>query len=515
MAITLDTIVEASGGNLSQGADTSVCINAVGINAQELPDGGLFAAVPGTRAHGATYARESAAAAILTDAEGERILMDRHEKRPLIVVDDVRSVLGEVAAAVHGHPSRDLTLFGVTGTSGKTTTSYLLEAGLLAAGHSVGVIGTNGTRINGEPLRTELTTPEAPVLQELLARMRDEGVTHVVMEVSSHAIALGRIVGTEFDVAGFTNLSQDHLDFHGSMENYFATKARFFRPGSSIRAKHSVICVDDEFGQKLSRLAGPAAVTVSTGSHPASVTVTDTETGKAGTQRFTMRIDGLDIGCDVPLPGRFNVANSALALSMAVAVGEDAKTIAEGLSHVNVPGRMQNIDCGQDFLAVVDYAHKPAAVSAVLTTLRNQVEGRVGVVIGAGGDRDTTKRPLMGAVAAQLADLVVVTDDNPRSEDPETIREAILQGAREAAREGKNTGKKKRLADIREIGSRADAIRTAVDWARAGDAIIIAGKGHETGQLIGDVRHHFDDAEILTEAIEARVRAEAETEEPA
>ncbi|MBI9000864.1 UDP-N-acetylmuramoyl-L-alanyl-D-glutamate--2,6-diaminopimelate ligase [Corynebacterium sp. CCM 9185] len=515
MAITLDTIAELSGGRLSQGADASVRVSAVGINAQELPERGLFAAVPGTRTHGATYARESSAAAILTDAEGERILTDRCELRPFIVVEDVRAILGTVASAVHGHPSHDMTLFGVTGTSGKTTTSYLLEAGLLAAGHSVGVIGTNGTRINGEPVPTQLTTPEAPVLQEVLARMRANGVTHVVMEVSSHAIALGRIVGTEFDVAGFTNLSQDHLDFHDTMEEYFATKARFFRPGSPIRAGRSVICVDDEFGQKLSRLAGPAAVTVSTGSRPASVTVGETEIGAAGLQRFDVRIDGRDITCEVPLPGRFNVANAALALTMAATAGEDPKIVAGGLRDVVVPGRMQNIDRGQDFLAVVDYAHKPAAVSAVLKTLRSQAEGRIGIVLGAGGDRDTAKRPLMGAAAARAADLVVVTDDNPRSEDPGAIRAAMLQGARDAVRERKSAGKKKRVADIREIGSREDAIRAAVEWARAGDAIIIAGKGHETGQLVGDVRHPFDDAECLTRAIDDRLRVEAETEEQA
>ena len=512
MAITLDTIAELSGGSLSQGSGTSVRVSAIGINAQELPEGGLFAAVPGTRTHGAKYARDSSAAAILTDAEGEKILADRHEKRPVIVVDDVRAILGKVAAVVNGHPSRDMTLLGVTGTSGKTTTSYLLEAALLAAGHSVGVIGTNGTRINGEPVPTELTTPEAPVLQEVLARMSVRGVTHVVMEVSSHAIALGRIVGTEFDVAGFTNLSQDHLDFHGTMEEYFATKARFFRPGSPIRAKHSVICVDDDFGQKLSRLAGPAATTVSTGTRPASVTVGEPEIGAAGSQRFDVHIDGRDVACEIPLPGRFNVANAALALTMAVAAGEDPKTVAGGLAHVVVPGRMQNIDRGQDFLAVVDYAHKPAAVSAVLKTLRSQADGRVGIVIGAGGDRDSAKRPLMGSAAAKAADLVIITDDNPRSEDPGEIRAAVLQGAREAVRERKSAGKKKRVADIREIGSREEAIRAAVDWARPGDAVIIAGKGHETGQLVGDVRHPFDDAECLTRAINDRLSVEKETE---
>ena len=513
MAITLDTIAELSGGNLSQGADTSVRIGTIGINAQDLPEGGLFAAVPGTRTHGAKFARDSSASAILTDAEGEKILNDRYEKRPVIVVDDVRAVLGTVASAVHGHPSRDMTVFGVTGTSGKTTTSYLLEAALLAAGHSVGVIGTNGTRINGETVPTQLTTPEATVLQEVLARMRKQGVTHVVMEVSSHAIALGRIVGTEFDVAGFTNLSQDHLDFHDTMEEYFATKARFFRPGSPIRAKRSVICVDDDFGQKLSRLAGPAAITVSTGPRPASVTVGAPEIGATGTQRFDVAINGLDVTCEIPLPGGFNVANAALALTMAVTAGEDPKTIAGGLREVVVPGRMQNIDRGQDFLAVVDYAHKPAAVSAVLKTLRSQAEGRVGVVIGAGGDRDSAKRPLMGSAAARAADLVIITDDNPRSEDPGEIRAAVLRGAREAVRERKSVGKKKRVADIREIGSREEAIRAAVDWARTGDAIIIAGKGHETGQLVGDVRLPFDDAECLTRAIDDRMGAKTETEE--
>ena len=264
MAVTVLDVAQLIGARMQGGTaeQAQVPITEVGLNSAELPAGALFAAVPGTRVHGARFAADTAAAAILTDEAGWGLLSAAGETRPVLVVDDVRSVLGVAAAAVYGDPSSQLTVIGITGTSGKTTTSYMLEAGLLAAGYRVGLIGTTGTQINGRPVPTSLTTPEAPTLQALFVQMLAEGVTHVVMEVSSHALMLGRVLGVKFDVAGFTNLSQDHLDFHATMAEYFDAKALFFRPGSPTRAAQAVVCVDDEWGEKMASVFGSGVRTL-------------------------------------------------------------------------------------------------------------------------------------------------------------------------------------------------------------------------------------------------------------
>lgn len=485
MAPTLNSLAEIAGARVVNAPEAPLEISFVGLDSKNVEPGGLFAALPGTRVHGATFAANSDAGAILTDEEGERLL--ENESRPILVVEDVREVLGHVAAEVYGHPSRSLTLLGVTGTSGKTTVTYMLEKGLTAAGHTVGLIGTTGTKIAGRDVATQLTTPEAPTLQALFKRMLAEGVTHVVMEVSSHALMLGRVTGADFDVAGFTNLSQDHLDFHPTMEDYFAAKAAFFDPASELAAKRSVICVDDEWGQRMARIARDP-VTVSTSSS-ADVTAELLLIDASGSQHIALNGRTFTL----PMPGAFNVANAALAAGIAQVSGVDLDAFLAGLETASVPGRMERIDEGQDFVAVVDYAHKPAAIGAVLATLRGQVEGRVGVAVGAGGDRDTSKRPLMGAEAA-AADFVVVTDDNPRTEDPAAIRAAVLEGARSAA-----TG-----AEIVEVGPRGEAIDALVAWAQPGDAIIVVGKGHEVGQLVGTENLHFDDREEMRRALRER-----------
>lgn len=495
MGTSLATLVDLAGGRLDgDEAAGEILISDISLDSTAVPEGGLFAALPGTRTHGARFAPDTPAAAVLTDVTGQRILEEEGDERPVIVVEDVRAILGVVAAEVYGHPSRHLTLIGITGTSGKTTTSHLLEAGLRHAGCSVGLIGTTGTKINGHPVNTPLTTPEAPMLQGLFKHMMDEGVTHVVMEVSSHALALGRVDGSDFDVAGFTNLSQDHLDFHPTMENYFEAKARFFHPSSPVHAQQSVICVDDEWGERMAGIAAEPITVSRRADAEATVTVSDIEVDSAGAQTFLLHTEGEeDIRVALPLPGAFNISNAALALTLARAAGVDEKAVAEGIAHVAVPGRMERIDEGQDFIAVVDYAHKPAAVAAVLDTLRGQTRGRLGIVLGAGGDRDSAKRPLMGEAAAQRAELLIITDDNPRTEDPATIRKAVEAGARDAGTE----------AEIRVIGDRREAILELIRWAQPGDAVVVAGKGHETGQLVGDVAHHFDDREEVRAALAA------------
>ena len=497
-AVALDAVAEIASARVYNVPAEGLTVTGISLDSNAVEAGSVFAALPGTRVHGATYAAASKAAAILTDVAGWEILEKAGETRPVLVVDDVRSILGPVSAEIYGRPSEKLTVIGVTGTSGKTTTTYMLESGLAAAGCAVGLIGTTGTRIKGEDVPTALTTPEAPKLQELFALMVDRGVTHVVMEVSSHALVLGRVTGTRFAVAGFTNLSQDHLDFHPTMEEYFDAKAMLFEPGSPVATEKSVICVDDEWGRTMAERAQAGGehtvITVGTrGQEDVDCSAMLNSTTDSGAQDITLRLRGESIDARLPLPGAFNVANAALATAIAVEAGIDAATFLEGLGQAAVPGRMERIDAGQDFVAVVDYAHKPAAIAAALDSLRGQVAGRVGIVVGAGGDRDQSKRSVMGAESARRADLVIITDDNPRTEDPAAIRAAVRAGAEEAATTG--------TVEIRESDSRADAIKQVVAWAQPGDAVIVVGKGHEVGQIVGDVTHHFDDREEMRAAL--------------
>ncbi|MCZ9293238.1 UDP-N-acetylmuramoyl-L-alanyl-D-glutamate--2,6-diaminopimelate ligase [Corynebacterium meitnerae] len=479
--MTINAIAEIAGGRVENAENAAaVDINAISLDSRAVTSGAMFAALPGTRTHGAAFAYDSAASAVLTDEDGWAHLKRAGEARPVVVVKHVRDILGDVASAIYGHPSSKLTVLGVTGTSGKTTTTYMLEAGLRAAGKKVGLIGTTGTRIMGEDVPTSLTTPEAPKLQELFAEMVARGVTHVVMEVSSHALVLGRVGGTQFTAAGFTNLSQDHLDFHPTMEEYFGAKALLF--DDSLKA--SVICVDDEWGEKMAARAHNVIRVGTKSQDNVDCSARLLSTTDSGAQDVELVLNGTAHQFRLPLPGAFNVANAALATALANSVGVDVERFLSGIEDAAVPGRMERINSGQEFIAVVDYAHKPAAIAAALTTLREQVNGRIGVVVGAGGDRDQSKRAPMGEEAAKRADLVIITDDNPRSEDPATIREAVRAGAEKV--EG---------PEVREIGSRSEAIKELVAWAQPGDAVIVVGKGHEVGQIIGDVVHHFDDRE--------------------
>jgi len=479
---------------------SAATVTGVTLRAQDARAGDLFAALPGSSAHGAQFASEAIAAgatAVLTDAAGAQLLAEQSpdfSDIAVLVHPVPRAVLGALAAKVYGEPSRQLQVVGVTGTSGKTTTTYLVEAGLRAAGKRVGLIGTVGVRIDGEDVPSALTTPEAPALQELLAEMVQRGVDTVVMEVSSHALALNRVDGTRFAVGAFTNLSRDHLDFHPSMEDYFATKARLFQRDSPQRAQRSVICVDDDAGRamaELARAAGPGTVTVSSGDGAvADWTCSDVEVGPDGGQRFAANGPAGSVELGIALPGHYNVANCLVAIAILELLGIAAVTAAPGIAIAGVPGRMESVVAGQPFLAVVDYAHKPGALRAVLESLRSYRDGRLGVVFGAGGNRDRGKRADMGQVAAELADLVVVTDDNPRDEEPSAIRAEIVSGT---------TGSD---AEVIEIGDRRAAIGFAARWAHPGDTVLIAGKGHESGQRVGAVSVPFDDRVELRVALE-------------
>ncbi|WP_231390325.1 UDP-N-acetylmuramoyl-L-alanyl-D-glutamate--2,6-diaminopimelate ligase [Nocardia sp. CNY236] len=495
---SLSSLAAVVGATVSQAWDVSgVSVTGIEQRSQAILPGDLFAALPGARAHGARFARDAiarGAVAILTDAAGAAAAGDLSV--PVLTHDHPRAVLGELSAAVYGYPSDRLRIIGITGTSGKTTTSYLVEAGLAAAGRATALIGTIETRMGGRRVPSALTTPEAPQLHAMFALMVEQGVDAVVMEVSSHALALGRVDGVRFAVGAFTNLSQDHLDFHADFGDYFAAKRKLFEPDSPVAARTAVVCVDDEWGQRLaSGLAGP--VTVST-VRDATWTVTGTVSTHSGEQDFMVSAPQGEVAVRLRLPGHYNVANGLLALAVCAADGVEASVAAPALATVDVPGRMQRVDRGQDFLAMVDYAHKPAALESVIATLRGHLaadtRGRLAVVVGAGGDRDAAKRALMGAAGARGADLLIITDDNPRTEDPAAIRAALRSGAL-AVPEAER-------GEVRVIGDRAEAIAAAVAWARPGDALLIAGKGHEAGQEIHGVKHPFDDREVLAAALE-------------
>jgi UDP-N-acetylmuramoyl-L-alanyl-D-glutamate--2,6-diaminopimelate ligase len=498
-ALTLPTLAARVGAvPAAGGVAPEVRITGVTLRGQDALAGDLFAALPGSSAHGAEYtdtAIAGGAVAVLTDAEGLAVIHRRLGQPapiPVLLHPAPRSVLGELAAAVYGHPSDRVVVLGVTGTSGKTTTTHLIEAGLQSAERTPGLIGTVGVRIAGADVPSALTTPEAPALQALLAVMAERGVDTAVMEVSSHALELGRTDGIRFAAGGFTNLSRDHLDFHPTMAAYFEAKARLFDPASPAHAAISVICVDDDAGREMARRA-ENAVTVSAEGHPANWRAEDVVVLDGGVQEFTA-VDpaGVHHRLRIRLPGRYNVANALLALALLDAVGVSPEQAAPGLRAASVPGRLEAVERGQDFLAVVDYAHKPGALQAVLETLKRS-QGRLAVVFGAGGDRDPGKREPMGRIAAELADLVIVTDDNPRNEDPESIRAAILAGAGQAGR-----------AEVVEIGDRRAAIRHAVAWARGGDVVVIAGKGHEKGQTAAGQTRPFDDRAELAAALDER-----------
>ena len=472
---------------------TGVVLDSRGVRA-----GDLYAAPAGSRAHGADFAAAAAAAgavACLTDEAGA----DRSMAAglPTYVVPSPRAVLGGLAAWVYGEPARDLTLIGVTGTNGKTTTVHLLDAALRSAGYSTGLVGTIETRIGDEVLPSVRTTPEAPDLQALLAVMRQEGVRAVAMEVSSHALAMGRVDGTTYDVAVFTNLSQDHLDFHADLEEYFAVKATLFTPE---RSRLGVIDVDDPYGQRLVGLSGVPVVTVSPSGGAADWRAEDVDLGPLGSSFVLAGPDGVRLPCATSLAGDFNLANAALAVVALVQAGLDPEQAAVGVaSCTGVPGRMERVAAGSGGpLALVDFAHSPDALERLLVTARGLVTngGRLVVVIGCGGDRDQQKRPAMGAIAVRGADVVVLTSDNPRSEDPMDIITAIRRGAEDALADGAH-------AWVAVEPDRRAAIAEAASLAGPGDVLVVAGKGHETGQEVAGVVHPFDDRVVLAEVLRA------------
>ena len=498
----LGTLTGWLAGNLHDlaGDAEDTVVTGLSLNSQRIHPGDLYAALPGARAHGASFAAdavESGAVAVLTDVDGDALCTELSV--PVIVVERPRALMGWLAARIYGEPAKDLKLVAVTGTQGKTTTTRLAEGGLQAAGIAAATVGTVGTRINGVEVKTTLTTPEAPDLHALFAVMREQGVRACAMEVSSHALVMGRVDGVVFDVAAFTNLGRDHLDFHADLEEYFRAKMSLFTPE---RARLGLANIDDEYGRRLLDEATISMRSFSASGSPADWMALDVVMRPAGSTFTVQGPTGDRFPAQVRLTGDFNVANALCAIASLAEAGFDPAEVARGIgASSGVPGRLEQVEAGQDFIAVVDYAHKPDAVSAALNALRPLTEGRLIIVIGAGGDRDPGKRPLMGAAAARLADLLVVTDDNPRSEDPATIRAAMLGGALEVAESAR--------AQVLEVSDRREAIRLAVSSAKSGDTVIVAGKGHETGQEIDGTVHPFDDRVVLREQLGEQLAEES------
>jgi UDP-N-acetylmuramoyl-L-alanyl-D-glutamate--2,6-diaminopimelate ligase len=478
--------LRAGGHDVTATGDLDTEVTGLTLSSQRSRPGDLYAALPGSQAHGIAYAPDAVAAgavALITDPAGST---EAPSGVPLLEVAEPRRLLGRLAAHVYGEPAAGMRMIGVTGTQGKTTTTRLAEGGLELAGVRAGVIGTVGTRIAGEDVKTALTTPEAPDLHALFALMRERGVQACAMEVSSHALVMGRVDGVVFDVAVFLNLGRDHLDFHADEEDYYRAKASLFTPE---RARLALVGIDDEHGRRLARESPLPVRTFSAAGNDADWTVADIRPGPDGTT-FRVHGPGFDVAGGVPLPGSFNVTNALAAVAACAEAGLDAAAVAAGIVRGGgVPGRFERIEAGQPFTVVVDYAHKPDAVQAALESLRPLTGGRLIVVLGAGGDRDPGKRPIMGEVAARLADLVVVTDDNPRTEDPAAIRAAVLDGTARGR------------AEVIETGDRRAAIATALRSAEPGDIVVVAGKGHETGQEVAGLVQPFDDREVVRELL--------------
>jgi len=461
-------------------------VSSIAYDSRSVKPGALFVSARGERFDGHDFipeALQNGACAVMAD-DPKRIETLRLDM-PLIAVPDSRRALPIIANHFFGYPSRGLKLVGVTGTKGKTTTTYLIEGVLRQAGLSTGVIGTLGARIRGASAPLERTTPESVDLQELLACMVSEGVSAAAMEVSSHALAMHRTEGCEFDVGIFTNLTHDHLDFHGSLEDYLETKLMLFDvyPRASSKRFAGVINADDPKSERVRQATYGDVLTFGI-RNPADVQAANVSADAKGVSFLALCPVG-QFHVALSLGGIFNVYNSLAAIGAALALGLDVERIKAGLESVRaVDGRFESVDCGQDFAVIVDYAHSPDSLENVLKSARELTHRRLIVVFGCGGDRDKMKRPVMGRIASDLADMCIITSDNPRSEDPQAIIHEILAGMDERT-------------PVEAIVDRREAIKHALDVAQGGDLVLIAGKGHETYQIFKDRTVHFDDREVV------------------
>jgi UDP-N-acetylmuramoyl-L-alanyl-D-glutamate--2,6-diaminopimelate ligase len=484
---TLRAVSELVSANSNYSGLENVMVTGVSIDSHQIEAGDLFVAVAGAKTHGATYAgnaKLNGAVAVLTDAVGAALVTDL----PVLIVADPRANAGVISAWLHNEPMRDMFSVAVTGTNGKTTVTTLLHQIAMAASRQSGLVGTVETRIGDEVVAALRTTPEAPELQSLAAVMRERHMRNMFMEVSSHAVSLNRISGAHFDIAAFTNLSQDHLDFHGDMDSYFAAKAALF---SYKYADCAYINIDSAWSKKLLGTQELPVVQISRHVKSADWYFERIETGVRSTAIAIRGTGGILIETTTKLVGDFNLDNLLMAIAISVAGGIDPIDIAAITPKLTgAEGRLEKVDLGQSFSALVDYAHSPDSVTRVLAALRESTVGKIIAVLGCGGDRDKSKRPLMGAALIAGSDVAVFTSDNPRSEDPAQIVKEMVSGLTLPATSSIELDRKK-------------AIDIAVAAATPGDVVVILGKGHELGQEIAGVKHNFDDRLVLAAAIEA------------
>ena len=456
----------------------------VAYDSRRVEKGGLFVAVTGFAADGNRFipmALEKGAAVIVTAKKPE-------EAVPYVLVESDRQALALIGCNFYGHPAASMKMVGVTGTNGKTSVTLILKHVLeKTLGAKVGLIGTTANMIGDEVLPTERTTPESFELQGLFARMRDSGCTHVVMEVSSHAIALDRVGGVRFDAAAFTNLTEDHLDFHKTMDHYCMTKAELFH-----RCDRGVINADDAYAEKM-RSAAECEVLTTAVAGEGTLAAKDLQL-RAGGIDFTAVLEGREVPVSLGIPGKFTVYNALTVLGLAVSLGIDLADAAKALADApGVKGRVEVVPTpGTDYTVLIDYAHTPDGLENVLSAVKGFCTGRLIAVFGCGGDRDPIKRPIMGEIGARLADVAIITSDNPRTEDPKAIIADITPGA-------DRTGKPYEV-----VVDRIEAIRRAMTIAQKDDIIVLAGKGHETYQEIMGVKHHMDEREIVADILEEK-----------
>jgi len=458
--------------------DLNIEINGISYNSKTTKAGDVFVAISGFNVDGHSYAlkaQQNGAVCIICEREIEGLTV------PAIIVDDTRATLARMSHKFYGEPTKEFKLVGITGTNGKTTVTYLIKEILEKAGEKVGLIGTNQNMIGSKIIETQHTTPESLELAQLFRQMSDEGCGYVVMEVSSHSLELKRVEGCEFEIGAFTNLSQDHLDFHKTMENYLIAKSKLFN-----MCKYAIINIDDEGGKII---ASGTNCDVTTYGINAAINA-DISASNIVAQSTGVEFTCLGQKIKLGIPGRFSVYNALAAIGICSKLGFSINAMAMALEKATgVKGRIEVVPTGRDFTILIDYAHTPDGLKNVLQSVRAFAEGRVVVLFGCGGDRDTGKRPQMGKIAGELADYCIVTSDNPRTEDPAAIIRDILSGMKEAT------------AEYIVLENRRSAIEYAIKHAKPKDVIVLAGKGHETYQILGSKTIHFDEREIVSEIL--------------
>ncbi|MDY3665097.1 MAG: UDP-N-acetylmuramoyl-L-alanyl-D-glutamate--2,6-diaminopimelate ligase [Schaalia hyovaginalis] len=503
--VSVEALFDSSGAPIALEDASAIEVRGVTVSSNDCDRDWIFVAIPGLTQHGVRFAqaaRTAGASVLVTDAEGARLAQTMNLGLPVVVCSDPRSATATIARTVYGAPASRLTTMAVTGTNGKTTTSFLMRAALGVRHSDASLCGTVETRIGDLRFRSDQTTAESPVVERFLASTLEKGLGAAVVETSSHALSLGRVDGVVFDVVGFTNLQHDHLDYYGDMESYFAAKKMLFTPEHSLRG---VVCVDDEWGRRLASEAGVPVVTVAAlSAEEADWRVEDAHPDRSiGRTVFTLvDPDGDGHRVAMPILGEVNVQNTAVAIVAAVQLGypvDDVIRAVEGAEQI--PGRMEKVnpEPGAQPLVIVDYAHTPEALEWTLRSTRELTAGRLHIVFGTDGDRDASKREILAAIAAREADVLWVTDENPRTEDPQGIRDYLLRGI---------AAVRPALEDVTEIRTcRRDAVRRAILAADAGDTVIITGKGAEWYQDIEGIKHEYNDVPVAREVLAYDVRA--------